>query len=106
MSRRWPGTWRVICDVCGFEYGSDEVRKRWDNLIVCEKDWETRHPQDFIRPGRETNKLPFVRPEPPPVYTNITYTPNYCDILGTQAIAGRGVAGCMIAGTGNNHGYL
>ncbi len=103
---RWPGTWRVICDVCGFEFASDEVRKRWDNLYVCDKDWEHRHPQDFLRTRVENVTPPFVRPEPVDTFVNVTYTPNYCDIVGQLGVAGYGVAGCMIAGNGNSHGYL
>lgn len=55
--------YNAICDVCGFQYKASEMRKRWDNLIVCDKDYETRHPMDFYRVKDDTHKLPWVRPE-------------------------------------------
>lgn len=61
---RWPGSWKVVCDVCGFWYPSDEVKKRWDGLITCSDDWEQRHPQDFIRGVKDEPSVPFSRPEP------------------------------------------
>jgi hypothetical protein len=54
----------VICDVCGFKLKASQLRKRWDGLMVCEKDWESRHPQDYVR-GRRDNQTPsIVRSEP------------------------------------------
>lgn len=55
--------YNAICDVCGFQYKASEMRKRWDNLIVCDKDFEHRHPLDFYRVKNDTHKLPWVRPE-------------------------------------------
>lgn len=57
------GQWNVICDVCGFKKKSGEVRKRWDGLIVCEEDFEMRHPLDFIRVPTESNNIQDSRPE-------------------------------------------
>jgi len=90
---RWPGTWRVICDVCGFEYASDQVKKRWDNLIVCHKDWETRHPQDLIRGVKDTPSVPFSRPEPADVFVEAV-----CYIYGASGYAHLAEAGCAQAG--------
>ena len=93
--------WLVICDVCGFEFRSDQVRKRWDNLIVCEKDYETRHEQEFLRTRAECNDLPFVRPEPADTFINVTYRAvTECSVLDKRGIAGYGIAGCMIPGSG------
>lgn len=39
----------AICDECGFKFYRSELRRRWDNALVCRKDWEQRHPQDFVR---------------------------------------------------------
>lgn len=99
---KWPGTWKVICDVCGFEFPSDKVKKRWDNLIVCSKDWEPRHQQDFLRARPERGAPPYVRPEPADVFTDVPYNESlmYCTIVNVRGIAGYGVAGCMIAGGG------
>lgn len=100
---KWPGTWATICDVCGFRFPSDKLQDRWDGLKVCHKDWELRHPQDFIKVREEVVVPPWTRPEK---YTFTT--PNYiqpgggysqnCPIVPTSA-AGIAVAGCMVAGT-------
>ena len=55
--------WRV-CDVCGFQYRSSQTRKRWDGLWTCLPDFEERHPQDFVRGGRDNENVPEPRPEP------------------------------------------
>jgi len=55
--------WNAICDVCGFKYKASELRKRWDNLMVCEKDFEHRHPQDFLRAVPDKQDVAWVRPD-------------------------------------------
>lgn len=59
-----PGDYYVICDVCGFKYRASQTQRRWDNLRVCAKDWEPRHPQDFVRGRRDRQRVPDPRPEP------------------------------------------
>lgn len=59
-----PGDWKAICDVCGFEYWASELKptgRRGNNLMVCNKDWETDHPQEFVRPRTEKIKPDWVR---------------------------------------------
>lgn len=68
-----PGCWNVICDVCGWQFKSDEVKHRWDGRIVCEKDWETDHPQKYIRSRPDPKPVPFVRREQEPVFIEVTY---------------------------------
>lgn len=60
--------YRVICDVCGFEYRSSETRMRWDGARTCLKDWESRHPQDFVEGRRDRQAVPNPRPDPPDVF--------------------------------------
>ena len=31
--------------------------------MVCADDWETRHPQEFIRPVKDNHPLPWTRPD-------------------------------------------
>ena len=57
------GDYNAICDVCGLKYKASELRKRWDGAMVCQEDWEPRHPQEFIRAIKETSTLPFTRTE-------------------------------------------
>lgn len=92
MKRAVLGTWSVICDVCGFRFRSDEVKKRWDGLITCEKDWEIKHPQLTIRVPKEDIAPPFTRPEP----AEISVGP-VCYFHSRQAYADIGEADCMQA---------
>ena len=56
-----PGLWNIYCQSCGRKYKSNEIRKRWDGLYVCDEDWEPRHPQDFVRGVPElSNRLPYT----------------------------------------------
>lgn len=59
-----PGNHWAICDRCGFAYRNNELKSTWDGLVVCEDDWEPRHPQDLLR-GRADKIAPdgHVRPE-------------------------------------------
>jgi len=66
-----PGDYYVICDECGFKMRASEVRRRWDGLTVCTKDWESRHPQDFVQGRRDRQRVPNARPEPADTYLDI-----------------------------------
>lgn len=71
------GDHNVICDRCGFKFHSSQTRKTWDNLVVCLDDFETRHPQDFVRGVRDRQSVIDPRPEAidsviGPLLTNIT----------------------------------
>ena len=92
------GDYSAICDVCGFKRKASQLAQRWDGLMVCRPEidpgcWEVRHPQELIRPIQEQNKLPWTRPESADVFIT-----GQCTGITRQAIAGIGVAGCMIAG--------
>lgn len=58
------GDSNAICDVCGWKYKQSQLRKRWDGAMVCNKDWEPRHPQDNIRIRPERNNVIEPRMEP------------------------------------------
>lgn len=55
--------YNVVCDSCGFQYKASQLKKRWDGLMVCEADWETRHSLDFYKTRNDTHKLPFILPD-------------------------------------------
>ncbi len=102
MKNRNPGYkagdhW-AICDVCGIAYRSSELKKTWDNLIVCEADYEARHPQDFVR-SKEDNQSAkgIVRPEPTDAFVTVDFPAPGCTYF--RAVAGNAVAGCAITGT-------
>ena len=61
--------------------------------MVCSKDYETRHPQDFIRVPADNPSVPWARPEAADVFVV-----RACTIENSQAIAGIAVAGCARAG--------
>lgn len=75
------GTWNVICDVCGFRYKANQVKQRWDGLIVCDADFEERHPSDLFRAREEKTGVPFTRPEPTDTFVAVDYI---ADTVGTQ----------------------
>lgn len=62
-SRYDKGDWNTICDACGKKFKASELRKRWDNLMVCSKDFEYRQPQDFVRGKADLQVPPYSRPD-------------------------------------------
>jgi hypothetical protein len=58
------GNWNALCDSCGRKFKASDLRKRWDGLMVCDEDWEQRHPQTLLRVQREQIAVPFARPYP------------------------------------------
>jgi hypothetical protein len=67
------GEWNAICDVCGYKFKASMLRKRWDGLMVCNQDYELRHPQDFLRVPLERVSPPWVRLEPEDVFTDVGF---------------------------------
>lgn len=91
------GSWNIICQVCGKKFKSDEIRKRWDGLLVCHSDYETRHILDFIKVRDDDPSVPYVAPEPADQFIPLCQYPN------TGGMAGLGVAGCAVAGFAITH---
>lgn len=58
-----PGDYWMVCDVCGFDYRRSEMSQRWDRLWVCKKDYETKHPQDFVKGVKDKQAVPVSRPD-------------------------------------------
>ncbi len=73
------GEFNLYCDVCSKKIKAHEAKHRWDGLIVCEKDYETRQPQDFVRARQDQITVPFSRPVEARTLTNITYINIYMD---------------------------
>jgi len=57
------GDYNCLCDMCGFKYKRSELKFRWDGLLVCDKDWEPQHPQEFVEGRRDDLSVPDPRPE-------------------------------------------
>ncbi len=53
-----------ICDRSGFKVKKSTTRKEWNGLIVRDKDWEARHPQDYVRGRQDPQSIREPRPEP------------------------------------------
>lgn len=54
------GEHNVHCAECGAKFKSSQVRKNWKGFWVCARDWEPRHPQDFVK-GVPEAPVPFVQ---------------------------------------------
>lgn len=59
--------------------------------MVCSKDWEPRHEQDFLKVRAERAVPSFVRKDPPDDFVDL------CTIEGISGYVGLGTAGCMRA---------
>ena len=62
-----PKQWNAICDRCGFQYKSRQLRKEYTGLRVCDGSgtnecWERRHPQETRTTPRDGQALPWTRP--------------------------------------------
>ncbi len=86
------GSYNGICDVCGFKFKFTELRKRWDGLIVCNKDFENDHPQKYIRVRESGLAVPEARPRPEDVFIGPT-----CTLWGASGYADIAEADCARA---------
>lgn len=75
MSKNYyvSGEWNVTCDVCSKKIKSSQAKQRWDGFIVCPEDYEQRHPQDFVKARTDKVSVPFTRPIPAFIFTNVGY---------------------------------
>lgn len=73
------GEFNLVCDVCSKKIKAHEAKQRWDGFIVCTDDYEVRHPQDFVRAKQDKITIPFQRPIPELIFTNVTYGNMYID---------------------------
>lgn len=58
------GQYNCVCDRCGLEFKSSELIKDWQGLMVDQKCYEQRHPQDLIKIKPEKAIPEWVRPRP------------------------------------------
>lgn len=66
------GDYNAICDFCGQKFKASKLRKNWQGFMVCERDWELRHPQDAVRAKKDDQSVPWTRPESADVETDIS----------------------------------
>lgn len=60
-SKYVPGDWNAVCDICGFNFKASELRDNWKGQKVCKDDFETQHPQMFVRPRPEKVSTDWAR---------------------------------------------
>lgn len=90
-----PGDHKVHCGRCGKDYHASEMRREWTGNIVCNRCWEPRHPQEFLRATKDKIAADgLVRSKSDPTYVSVQCTTR-------SGVAGIAIAGCAIA---NNEG--
>jgi hypothetical protein len=62
----FDNTWKVICDICGRQRISYQLRKTWEGWMSCADCWEPRQPQDLVRVYPEHPAPDYSRPRPNP----------------------------------------
>lgn len=82
------GDWNAVCGECGRKAKASTLRRHWKGYYVCERCWEPRHPQDFVRAG-SPEALPAWT-QPPPEDTFIAY----CTPGGLSCYADTATADC------------
>lgn len=58
----------VIDDITGQKVPASDSQKMWNGLIVSRKNWEPRHPQDFVKARPERSIVREARPRPPKTF--------------------------------------
>lgn len=102
------GDWNAICDICGLEYKASMLRLNWRSQRVCDKDFEGRHPQMFIRPRAEKISTDWARlPGATEVWTGadllgpLVTTINPDAYASTHIVYVDGTGGAMTLGVSN-----
>ena len=91
------GDWKASCDACGRLFKASSLSRRWDGLMVCSSDWETRQPQDFVRGVADTQA---------PYWTRSETSDSFVFIPTNEAIAGIAITGLARAGFGWSIGIV
>lgn len=56
------GDWNATCSLCGFKFKASELRKHWQGQYRCQKCWEPRHPQDYVKGIPDDMSVPWSQP--------------------------------------------
>lgn len=84
------GDYNAICYECGKKFKASELKRHWQGYWVCEKHWEARHTQDFVKGTKDVQTPPWVQPLPAAI--SVTFcTPN-----GMTACPDTAVADCAV----------
>lgn len=99
------GSHWALCDQCGSQFREEDLQETWDHFWVCDEDYETRHPQDFLRVRAEV--ISVEQPIRPEDTTNTVtaattigaVTTTAANFANTSAVSGAAEAGLAICGT-------
>lgn len=85
------GDYNAVCSMCGKPFKASQLKKHWQGLYRCERCWEPRQPQDFVKsPGPEAPP-PWVQP-----WTD-DFVPS-CTPFTRSAVPGSAGPGCTLPG--------
>jgi hypothetical protein len=87
-----PGDNNAVCFECGMKFKASELKKHWQGYYVCEKHWEPRHPQDYVRAVKENPSPPWSQPVPQAVFTA------FCTPQDSSAVPRQALPGCVRPG--------
>ena len=59
-----PGDYNAMCSRCGKKFKASMLRRHWQGMYRCDKCWEPRQPQDFVRAIPDVQTPPIVQPWP------------------------------------------
>ena len=63
-----PGSFYRTSDRTGFPTRAETTRREWNGLIVEDKVWEPRQPQDLVKGVKDNQSVPDARPLGPAQY--------------------------------------
>ena len=76
-----PGDNWLIDDRTGFKIRARDARKEWNGLVVHQRNFEERHPQDFVKGIPEDQSVEEPRDRSPESYIGPIYIPITGDTL-------------------------
>lgn len=95
------GNWNALCDSCGMKFKANELRERYDGMMVCPEDWEPRHPSERPLSIRSPRALPWTRPEAPDTFI---VEGSFCTPDGFNGTTDHGSSGCFTIGRNTQQG--
>lgn len=81
------GDWNAVCSMCGAKFKASQLIKHWQGLYRCERCWEPRQPQDFVRGIPDNPAAPWVQ-KPVDVFVDVV-SPNMITAIPRRAEPGR-----------------
>lgn len=88
MARRTfrHGDYLAVDDISGQTHLASEMRLNWKGQFVHKKNWEPRHPQDFVRTRNDDQSVPVARPRPDDVFVDVDFFTGYMQTEASQPL--------------------